>query len=330
MHTVRANDVTQIIPLAHRLAGQPLTNSIAVIPFVDNRSAGLMRLDNPPEGQDLSSWASSVLGYLCRIKADFVVVISYTDGEADAMLPALASVSERAHECGVVVANAIVVASDGFADALDYAGELRPLSEIPAVDLTDLPSVPSIAEQARLPEPTPELVSALEGEPYPEDIVLGVIASSGIGAITHPTGLAGYRFVQSALRSPLLRDSLLGAWARGEVSGQNLLVKQVEFITDGTSVNEADASFLWGEGPRPDAAALEQAIEAVRTIAAVDKSQGVMGVLGWLNWALGRSTLALAYLDMATGDDPGASFVQIVRSMIDAGHLPAWAFEQPA
>ena len=49
----------------------------------------------------------------------------------------------------------------------------------------------------------------------------------------------------------------------------------------------------------------------------------------WLAWALGRSTHAERYAELACEIEPEHGLGEIVRSFVHAGHLPEWAFERP-
>ncbi len=130
------------------------------------------------------------------------------------------------------------------------------------------------------------------------------------------------------LARPSLRDVALVQWASDQ-SGGDVAMEAQRRWEDGEEYPADLASFMWGEGPRPVAARLETALALVRTVAAlVPKAQrpGPLAVCAWLSWALGRSSHAERYAGMALSIDRRHGLADIVRSFVQSGHLPDWAF----
>jgi len=131
------------------------------------------------------------------------------------------------------------------------------------------------------------------------------------------------------LARPALRDVALVQWSGDVVRGEDALDAQHKWEDEGAEYPVALASVLWGEGPRPDPARLEDALWLCRHVAAMSPQHvqaGALAVCAWLSWALGRSTHADIYAAMAYESDPEHGLAAIVRSFVAAGHLPDWAF----
>lgn len=130
------------------------------------------------------------------------------------------------------------------------------------------------------------------------------------------------------LSRPSLRDIALVQWASDQ-SGGDLAMDAQRRWEDGAEYPADLASVMWGEGPRPAAERLERALALTREVAAlVPKAQrpGPLAVCAWLSWALGRSSHAGRYAAMALAIDRRHGLADIVRSFVEAAHLPDWAF----
>jgi hypothetical protein len=130
------------------------------------------------------------------------------------------------------------------------------------------------------------------------------------------------------LSRPSLRDIALVQWASDRRGGDAAMEAQLGWEKSGDYPADL-ASIMWGEGPRPDAARLETALALVREVGALmPKAQrpGPLAVCAWLSWALGRSSHADRYAAQALSIDHRHGLSEIVRSFVQAGHLPEWAF----
>ncbi|HBR87853.1 MAG TPA: hypothetical protein DEA59_01135, partial [Microbacterium sp.] len=72
-------------------------------------------------------------------------------------------------------------------------------------------------------------------------------------------------------------------------------------------------------------------LDAARAAAAAApraRRAGALATCAWLSWALGRSTHAAAFAEMAFAIEPDHGLAGIVLTMVNAGHLPEWAFHR--
>lgn len=133
------------------------------------------------------------------------------------------------------------------------------------------------------------------------------------------------------LARPSLRDVALVQWA-SDAAGGDIAMEAQRRWEDGEEYPSDLAAIMWGEAPRPDSARLESALRLVREVAALlPKKQrpGPLAMCAWLSWALGRSSHAERFAQMALAIDRTHGLAEIVRSFARAGHLPDWAFRQP-
>ncbi|MBC7724424.1 MAG: DUF4192 family protein [Burkholderiaceae bacterium] len=89
------------------------------------------------------------------------------------------------------------------------------------------------------------------------------------------------------------------------------------------------ASLVWGNGPRPDPDRIEVAIWLIRQVAARSPRSAVaplLGMLAWLHWSLGRSSLAARLAARAIEVNPGDRFAHLLLGVLGTGRLPEWAF----
>ncbi len=131
------------------------------------------------------------------------------------------------------------------------------------------------------------------------------------------------------LARPALRDVALVQWSGDIVCGQDALAAQYRWEDSGAEYPVELASVMWGEGAEPAPERLDQALELCRHVAALAPRHlqvGALSVCAWLSWALGRSTHADKYAEMAQAVEPEHGLAAIVRSFVTAGHLPDWAF----
>lgn len=80
---------------------------------------------------------------------------------------------------------------------------------------------------------------------------------------------------------------------------------------------------------RPDVHRIDRAVESL-VLAAADapdaERAGILCVIAWLAWALGRSSAAGALVDRALGADPTHTMAGLLRRFFGSGALPDWAF----
>ena len=131
------------------------------------------------------------------------------------------------------------------------------------------------------------------------------------------------------LERPLLRDVALAQWATDLPTGDEVLAAQLAFRGDISTFPPHLGDIMLGQGPRPDADRLRLALTLARNAAARAPRASRVGALvasAWLSWALGRATHADRYLTLAHEITPEHTFAAMLRTIIDAGILPAWAF----
>ena len=270
----------------------------------------------------------------------------------------------QADLCGLRVSEALCVAEDGWGSYLDAgcppAG--RPLANIPydheafadeplptedQASGADLPTL-DLAEKERLGLALREIdraMSALFGDEHePSDRPLGRDALSTVGrmddvpllleeAIEYaPAEMDPYEAaaVVWCLMRPGLRDVALVQWARDLAAGDEAFAAQMRYA-DGGDYPEHLAAPIWGEGPSPDPHRLQAALALTRHLAAAaprPARPGILAAAAWVAWALGRSTHAGRYAEMAREIDPDHGMAGIVLTFAASGHLPEWVYRR--
>lgn len=145
-----------------------------------------------------------------------------------------------------------------------------------------------------------------------------------------PENLAPFDAAKLAwcLSRPSLRDVALVQWSGTIANGDEAFDAQLGWES-GEEYPVHLAMRMWGDGDQPDPERLLRALRVVRPVAALAPSPlrpGALAMCAWLSWALGRSTHAARYADEACAIEPEHGLSEIVRSFVEAGHLPDWAF----
>ncbi len=363
---VKAADAAHFLSLLPAMLGFTPVRSLVLVPFRGTRSIGALRLDLPRDGADLDAFAATCLGMVCRIPdADALAAAVFSDESCAAGLPGsplLASIRRAADACGVRVADALSVGSDGWGSLLDdgcpRAG--RPLDAlslatpvaVPPGDQASgagLPSVPPKQAEAvasalravrtalRDPRRDENDVAPRRGARriHPEALaVVGrlddVVACFEQSLDADPTSLAPFdaALLVWCLSRPALRDVAIVQWAADARRGMRALDAQRRW-EEGAEYPADLAMTMWGDGPRPDPGRLARALDLTRRLAALAPPAarpGALATCAWLSWALGRSTHAERYALMAAELEPGHGLTQIVLAFVSVGHLPDWAF----
>jgi hypothetical protein len=347
---IRAAGAADFLALVPRLLGFVPTASVVLVPFSGNRTIGAMRFDLPVEADtdEIESIASTMIGLVCKVaNADAVAVVVYTgDAVADAAglpHPALAgALVERADLCGLRVSDALCVAGDAWGSYLDPhlppAG--RALTDIPHDDaaFADLPLTPG-GQRAGVELPT---VAVARRRRIAAALRRGEGASDEMPTETFermlavgPDDLADADLVTLiwALSRPALRDVALSQWATDHETGDAVLDAQLAWAQAGVPFPADLATTMWGEGPLPGIGRLHAALELARRAAAAaprERRAGALASCAWIAWALGRSTHAQRYVDLACAIEAEHGLAHIVQSFLAVGHLPEWAFARPA
>lgn len=339
---ISATTAGEFLSLVPHLAGFEPQRSIVLVPFRGSRTTGLVRFDLPHPEASPTEFAHAVFELLERMPGiDGFVAITYCDAEIragdsvpfDTFVRALASVAQANR---IVVVDAMCVGSDGWRSYLEPELSGHPPIPMPVADAprplrtqhggARLPRTTQIerghfTEQLRQVEESTHTAHALEGGDT-------MVAACDEG-LTHDDALPPAELAWILVR-PSLRDIALATWCHGVDAGRVALVQQLAWMMNGDA--PPGASFLAGEGPRPEAARLMLALERARRVAALADGThraAALATSGWLSWALGRGTHAHDYALRALRSDPTHGLAAIVRDLAQGGHLPAWAFAHP-
>ena len=325
LKTAEARDFLAAIPA---LLGFQPSESAVVVPFHGNRTIGAMRFDLPAI-EDAAGMASAVAGLVCKIdNATGVAIVIYgTAEQAEAVGSAIVA---QADVCGLAVIDALYVIGTEWARIGE--GTLTALGEVPA-HIAALATEADAQAGAVLPE-VAEAFAAEVAEALPVASArtnLSVVVNTFERALTLDTATVTALDAATLivlLDRPLTRDVALVQWARDRMTGAATLDAQVAF----KGTNEIPAHLgevMVGGGARPDADRLRDALRACRYLAAVAPEAAKVGALvacGWLSWALGRSSHAEIYVRQALAINPDHVMAGLIAQMVNAGHLPEWAF----
>lgn len=335
-----AADFLRLVP---RLVGMRPTRSLVIAAFTGTRTGSALRVDLPGPGADLSAFADTIVGLVCRIDAvDGIAAVAYTDaghraamrGSERALLGAVSACADRA---GLVVKDVLLVAADQWSSLMPGRDRApRPTTSIPddpSIDLLDVDA------EARLPERSPAVQHRFERAVAARlidgaDDLLQLDPSDRIEAALS-TGASAFGvpdeatvLLAAALRIPALRDVVLlqigwgarfgsHAWARG---GEQRPLRVDEPVT---------MAFTGGDMVRPDHTRLRRATERLVGVAALTPRElraPVLGAIAWLHWALGRGTVAGRFVDLARQADPACSFANLLTATLASGRLPEWVY----
>ncbi|MGN6741922.1 MAG: DUF4192 family protein [Amnibacterium sp.] len=363
---VKAAGPADLLRLVPRLVGFKPVESLVLVAFEGRRTGAAMRFDLP--GTDdplvLEGIARHLMGLLCRVEGvDGLVPVVYTAAPlAAAPVTLLDLLAAAADDAGLVVKDALCVAGDGWARMPD--GPRHPLAELgpdsphlldPAAELR-LPEV-SDAARARFAEqlaawrtrpagpggavntfrPGADLGgrSCSRGEPFLQRAALGLRTGPLLEGMlaAHATAddpcpclaaLAAFAEV------PDLAAHLLLHIAWGPRFGERVRRSWLERDEDDA---EAEAALNGGEVRRPSVPRIEAGIRAVKAAMAhlePDSRGPLAACAAWLEWALGRGSLAGAFLDTALAVREPSAFAVVLGLRLQRGVLPEWAFrEQP-
>lgn len=329
---IRAAAASDFLALVPQLAGYRPTRSIVLVPFHGTRTMGVLRADLPdPAAADPDATeraAATLIGMVCRLpEADGVALIVYADAPFAAddgivHAPLIAALRSRADACGLSLADALCVASDGWGSYLDPECPPggRPLGEI-AHTLDDVPeemrhvesdqiagsALPRIdrAERTRVAGAHRELAAAIRAlvrtrSTPGTDAAIGELSPLAIAAVDALEDLPALfedaldwnaedlrPFDAAALiwclDRPAVRDIALAQWALGEEAGDMAIAAQLMWEA-GEDYPEEFAQHMWGEGPRPDVHRLHAALALVRRLCACAPTSQRPGALATAAW----------------------------------------------
>lgn len=351
---VKADSAADFLRLVPRLVGMRPVRSLVLAAFSGSRTGSALRVDLPPANADLSAFADTFVGLVCRIdEVDGIVAVVYTDathgaalrGPEAALLHQVATCADRA---GLVVRSVFVVAADGWSSARRGSGGVaQPLASIQddmagdgLLDADVLGrELLDIDAAVRLPERPPAVQHRFERAvaarlSHGADDLLRLDPSDRIEAALSATGSAfgvaddASVLLAAALRIPALRDIVLLQIGWGAEFGSHAWRRGTEdrplTIDEPTTM-----AFTGGDMARPDPTRIERAIERLKGVAALtppDRRAPVLTAIAWLHWALGRGTLAGRFVDLARAADPAHSLASLLAALLAGSVLPEWAY----
>lgn len=359
---VKVSGPADLLRLVPRLVGFRPAESLVLVAFTGRRTGAAMRFDLPATGDPrvLDRIAGHLVGMLCRVEGvDGMVPVVYTAAPLESVPVVLFDLlAAHADAAGLAVKDALCVAGDGWARV--PGGPLRPLSELgpdaadlldPAVELR-LPAV-SEAARARFAEqltawrtraagpggdvhgfrPGAGLTGAPRDEPFVLRAALGLDTTALLeGMLTeHPLGdepcpclaaLAAFAEV------PDLANHLLLHIGWGPAFGDRVRGSWLERDEEDP---DAEAALNGGEVERPVVPRIEAGIRAVKAAMAhlePDRRGPLAACAAWLEWALGRGSLAGGFVDLALAAAEPSAFAVVLGLRLGHGVLPEWAFRE--
>ena len=328
----KVTDAGEFLALIPALLGYQPVESVVVVVFDGTLSRGAMRFDMPRDRATAAQFGSVATGLACRVP-DVSRLALVVFGAPELAASVHESFRSSAEAAGLGIVEALVVAEGSWSriGSDDAPAAVAPLPE----QFTDMVAAGDQSTGAVLPDVDPELraavadhlVAGTENFLPSEMITLFERAVDATADALSPVDLAALVF---CLARPALRDVAIVQWTQGIETGMRALEAQAAWDT-GTAYPSDLASVMWGEGARPDPRILERALTVCAQAAAVapaDEQPGALATVAWLSWALGRSTHADAYASQALRINPEHGLAEIVQSFVNAGPLPAWAFER--
>lgn len=321
--TVKANTRAALLSAVPSLLGYIPRESLVYLPMKGTQITRAMRLDLPKDAPD---FGIAVQALILRIGTDAGILIAYSDApEGYAEMVAGVSDSTFPH---VDIVEELWVSSTEFGSYL-ADGPAQPASLI-QID----PTLGHVAPTNE-PEALPVLdeyqrglfstaTEAQNAAGFPAKLLPHYLEGLLMGDDDERTPGIAAGVLASFFEKPVYRDIILGTLAHGVEHGR-AAVKAQEDWEQGKEYPDAVAAFMMGQGPRPDVKRLEAGLKWAR-LAASGGMAGALSVCAWISWALGRSTHALRYAEMALEVDPSHGFARIVHTFCQAGRVPDWAF----
>jgi len=364
---VKASTQADFLAMVPQLVGIEIDDSVVLVGFRGKHTHAAIRFGLPDVAASrdvMKKFATTIVGTFCKIPSlDGVVVVICTSEIFDrgctvphAVLGKL--LADRLDRSGFVVKDALCQAGDGWAsylsDHVPPGGHtLDDISASPvfdAVSSEDLRQVRSRVGEARIPDASADKQERMRATMA--DLWLASTAQVASGSIDPRLGPMNDVpvFVEAALTwddaeiaefgpllmvlvsMPNMRDQCMLQWASTAQTGDLLF----DWAVAGPDEMEPELAkllggLMLGEGPRPDPERIEAGIalllKIVPLLVGADRLAPLC-MLTWLNWALGRGSLAGAYLDEATAIDNTYGMVEVLVMIVQNGVLPEWAFHE--
>lgn len=328
MSVHRVTEDRDFLSLVPTLLGFQPQNSLVIVLFDGDRAKGGVRITlttDPDVERHLVMTATSLV---VQGEATGVVLVAYSDDEHEQYQGLLDALSWNLDSVGVKVGRVLYVASDGYGsyNSIDLP---RPVSE-----LAPPPGVPAPLfnqdEGAFIPPTDLELTAAVIERGFPDMDYDGFSVRAEEALTWTPANLnpAQVSWLAYAFSAPPLRDTLLVQWASDLTMGKLALQEQLSW--DGKSeIDPRVGAVMLGQSARPDTARLEQALQLGRYVAGTMMAlPGPISVAAWMSWAMGRSTHAAAYAELALAVDPNHGLSKSIKEMANSSCIPAWAYKK--
>lgn len=332
--TIKASTAGDFLALVPSLVGYQPSESLVVVPFKDNRTLGAMRVDLPGDTDEAHyETAKQTMKLAARVPdVDYLVLVVFTASPAGGWVGFIELVEEYAHINGLEVRDLLIWGGDGYCSVNEDGMPLRPTSEL-AVHLdAPVPARDALAG-SELPEVADDIVMDVQFAlskfiDMPEDFD-PIEFNEGVVIIGQPNRLAPSDLAKVIyiFDRPALRDIFIVQLVSGKAMGEFAFAAQLAW-EQGAEYPSSIASAMWGDGGQPSVKRLEAGLQLARWAAAISESPGSLATAAWFSWALGRSTHAEHYVKLALELDPNHGLSKIIESFINAGHLPAWAFQR--
>jgi hypothetical protein len=333
--TIKASTAGDFLALVPSLLGFQPSESLVIVPFKGNRTLGAMRVDLPGDTDEAHyQTARQAMELAGRIPdVDYLVLVVFTASPAGGWVGFIELVEEYAHINGLEVRDLLLWGGDGYCSVNEDGMPLRPTSElavhldapVPARDALAGTELPDVADDIVMDVTT--FLSSFVDEPEDFD---PIEFNEGAIVIGQPDRLAPSDLAKVIFTfdSPALRDIFIVQSASGKGMGEFALAAQLAWEMNLAEYPASIASAMWGDGEQPAPKRLEAGLELARWAAAISESPGALATAGWYSWALGKSTHAEHYVKLALELDPNHGLAKIIESFVEAGHLPAWAFQR--
>jgi hypothetical protein len=358
---VKANRPVDFLQLVPRLVGFRPTESLVLVAFTGRRTHAAMRFDLPgtDDPVELDAVARHLVGLLCRVeRVDGLVPVVYTAAPlAAAPVLLVELVARHAHLAGLLLKDAFCVAGDGWG-RLPH-GRRHPLAQLGG----DHPDLLDPAAELRIGDVAPEararfaatLAAWRTRSAGPGGSVHG-FAPGGQGTAFRRTGSFLERAAGGLDIGPLIEGMLtphddgdpcpclsaLAALAASPDLAEHLLLHIAWGPAFGDRVRRswlehreddplADAALGGGEIARPSVPRIEAGLNAIRAALAHLEPAArapLAACAAWLEWALGRGSLASDFVDLALAADPAHPFAVVLAVKLRRGELPEWAFRE--
>ncbi|MBX3098448.1 MAG: DUF4192 domain-containing protein [Salinibacterium sp.] len=333
------------------LAGTTPRNSLVLLGFRGKRTHATLRFDLPSRGY--GRFASTVIGLFCKIpEVDGVVPVICTDAPFASDRDLLSLLLRRFEQAGFGVKDALIVGCDGWGSYFDPdvppagrpLGEIEPQHRAPTVparvpsadELTCRRMTVELARLYRLAEG--EEVDSIEAEETDELDELADLPFLAENALAWDAAdiTSSGALLLFALKGPPVRDLVMLQWAFGLELGDAMWSADTCFGMEArktyANVDVQAADLMMGHGPRPSTERVEAAIALLTTL--ISRSDDThrkapLCMLAWLNWALGRGSVAGIHIDEVRAIDPEYSMGELLNTLFSRGELPEWLFTSP-